>query len=105
MRTFLTIGAAALILTGIVSDAEARGRRGRVGLGVGVGVGTTWTSTARSEASAQALRDGEKNLTQTLRPVPAVVVPTPVVKDASAARPWCASGRIVGSGAGFCTIN
>lgn len=112
MRIVLTIGAAALVLTAIVSDAEARGRRGgRVGVGVGVGVGTSWTSTARSDASAKSLQSAEMRLlrgdpSMNLRPVaPVVAPPAPVVQDAAAARPWCASGRIVGSGMGFCAIN
>jgi hypothetical protein len=116
MRTQLTIGAAALIIVGIATDAEARGRRGRssTGVGVGVGVGTSWTSTPRNDATARPLAAGDlrmrrPELESSLRRVLPVTAPAapaaPIVRDAGAARPWCESGRVVGSGAGFCAIN
>ena len=114
MQTHLTIGAAALIIVGIATDAEARGRRGRSSLGVGIGVGTSWTSTPRSDAMAKPLSSGDlrlrrpelENSLRRVLPVTAPSIPAaPVVRDAGAARPWCESGRIVGSGAGFCAIN
>lgn len=109
MRAGLMVG---LVALGIVAPAEARGLRG----GGGVIVVSTRSHAARAETSsaqipAQAPRmrmaadeaGGPEPITTgtTLPVAPREAAPAPVPAPV---RPRC-TGRVFGSGAGFCAIN
>ena len=127
MRKALAIGISALTLIGSVVPSEARGfrmrsfghvaaNRGPVaapGLAVMPGF-TLRTDSARSAnptgtgslgerpvgfMTAEALAPGEAGLVKIAMPAPAAA---PLKKDP---QPWCRTGRLAGSGSGFCLIN
>jgi len=90
-------------LTGAATDAEARGRRTPGVAFVPAATGSIGTVPAGPAREAPAPRAAMP------RPIPSVVtplvtapVPAPAVRTAQV---WCGSGRIVGSGIGFCEIN
>jgi hypothetical protein len=131
MRTLLLIGVAALALAGSSLEAVARGRGG----GWGGLVSVRGYTTARGTYVAPHTRSRpdsilSNNLSYRMdRPVPAgsaSYVSLPPAEDAAVgaaavartpasaatlpekitkADPWCPTGRVVGSGAGFCLIN
>lgn len=113
MRAVVILGAMVLAVTS-VQDAEARGRRGggarSGGVGVGVGVGVGYSSSARSEDSStrRAVTAGTIPVASDpafLRPILPVRVPVQEAAPTRSASAGCASGRLVGQGAGFCQIN
>lgn len=122
MRTCLILAAAALVVSGAATTAEARFRGGRsvhasrtaptatapraTGLGIGVGVGTGVGAALppRPARSASAAADAAADTSATLRPVLPVTAPAPV-REVRTAVAWCSDKRLVGSGAGFCEIN
>ncbi|KQT90090.1 hypothetical protein ASG60_10665 [Methylobacterium sp. Leaf469] len=90
-------------LFGGASDAEARGRRspGVAFVPAATGsIGSTPAGPVRQEPAASLAMP---------RPIPSVVTPLVTapapVRDVRTTQVWCGSGRIVGSGAGFCEIN
>ena len=101
MRTCLII--AALSLACLTQQAEAKDRRS------GPAVLTVSASDAvplRGAADAPAPEAGATMRTAsaaTSEPMTTGTTASP--KPAAAAKPWCASGRVLGSGAGFCVIN
>lgn len=88
-------------LAGGASDAEARGRRAP-----GVAFVPTATGSIGSVAAGPA-REEPAAILAMPRPIPSVITPlvTAPARDVRTAQAWCGSGRIVGSGAGFCEIN
>lgn len=102
MRSGQVIGATLLILAlGAADDAEARGRGVRLGArSARVGTIAVVTTGAIGTAAAQP---GSGPQDPGLRPV--LPVTAPAVREVRAAEPWCASSRVVGTGAGFCLIN
>lgn len=108
MRTVVFLGMMVLAVT-FAQDAEARGRRGG-SRGVGVGVGVGYSSSARSEDSStrRATTAGTTPVAPDpafLRPILPVRVPVQEAAPTRSASAGCASGRLVGQGAGFCQIN
>ncbi|AWN47877.1 hypothetical protein DK419_17390 [Methylobacterium terrae] len=111
MRAGLVLGLVGLGIVAAANPAEARGRRGG-------GFFVTRSHAAPAEAPATraqeaprmrtaAAAEPEPMTTGTTTPVAAA--PTPRAEAAPApapapARPWC-TGRVFGSGAGFCAIN
>ncbi len=127
MRKALVLGLSTLVLAGGIVPSEARFRfRGggysasrytpsvSPGLAVMPGItlrsgGTVYPSPSRAGAmpvgamSADALPTTEERTVTIAQPLPAPAPVAPAPKKDSG--PWCASGRIAGSGAGFCLIN
>jgi hypothetical protein len=113
MRTGLVLGLFALGMAAAANPAEARGRRGGFFF-----IGRSHAAPADAPASrapeAPRIRTAaaggpEPMTTGTTAPVPAPAVtrreaaPPPAPAPVPA-RPWC-TGRVFGSGAGFCAIN
>lgn len=129
MRILAIVAAAALglgLAATTASDAEARGRR--------ISLGGVWTAARPANPPRPAATAAAPVLVATAGPSGAseggglrrslaeeakaevlpeakptsVTAAAPVVapvKSASAASSWCARGRVVGAGAGFCEIN
>ncbi|AWN53257.1 hypothetical protein [Methylobacterium sp. 17Sr1-1] len=112
MHAGLTVGLVALGILAAVAPAEARGRRGGGGVFFVSGrshAAPAERSTGRAPAqeprtrTAAAEAGGPEPMTTgaTLPVVPREAAPAPVPAPA---RPWC-TGRVFGSGEGFCAIN
>ncbi|WP_407529552.1 hypothetical protein [Methylobacterium oryzisoli] len=110
-RIVLAAAAAAAILAALPVDAQARGRRGGTGVffvSTSVPVATAARAKAASEprAAPESKPGGAEPppiRTASAEPQPVTTGATP--PPAPAARPWCAGGRVFGSGQGFCEIN
>lgn len=106
-------GLALVALTALPDGAEAKGRRA---------FGGVWTAahasiSAKAAAPVAALSASEPVLrgtqatgaTAEAKPAPlpeaSPPVAKPVIREAVASGSWCATGRVFGSGAGFCEIN
>ncbi len=108
MRAGLMLGLTALGILAATMPAEAKGRRG----GGFSFVGRSHAAPAAAPAAAEAPRlrtasaDGPEPMTTgtTAPPAPRVAAPAPAPNPVPA-KPWCTTGRIFGSGAGFCAIN
>lgn len=110
MRAGLVLGLVGLGIVAAANPAEARGRRG--------GLFITRSHAAPAETPAARAPDAprvrmaaasepEPMTTGTTTPVAAAPAPragTTPTPAPSPARPWC-TGRVFGSGAGFCAIN
>ena len=113
MRAVVILGAMVLAVTS-VQDAEARGRRGggsrgsSVGVGVGVGVGYSSSTRSEESSSRRAAAAGTAPVSQDpafLRPILPVRAPVQEAAPTRSASAGCASGRLIGQGAGFCQLN
>ncbi|KQP55230.1 hypothetical protein [Methylobacterium sp. Leaf108] len=107
MRHAVVIGALALAFAS-VQEAQARGGRGGGGRGGG---GIVYATPARTH-DASARRTATAGMpvepqAAFLRPILPVRAPVQAIQPAStgAVAANCASGRLVGQGAGFCQIN
>ncbi|BAQ48125.1 MULTISPECIES: hypothetical protein [Methylobacterium] len=107
MRAGLMLGLTALGILAAASPAEAKGRRGGFSF-----IARSHAAPAGAPAAAEAPRlrtasaDGPEPMTTgtTAPPAPRVAAPAPAPSPAPA-KPWCTTGRVFGSGAGFCAIN
>ncbi|GJD59940.1 hypothetical protein [Methylobacterium frigidaeris] len=113
MRAGLTVGLVALSILAAAEPAEARGRRGGIVFVAGrnhaapaetsaarIPGQEPWMRTAAADAGAP-----EPMTTGTAVPVVRREMNPPPNPTPVPARPWCITGRVFGSGAGFCAIN
>jgi hypothetical protein len=135
MRTLLLIGLAGLTLAAGAADAQARARIRFGGIRLpapvsarpveqrpalaarrdAAGAGPTYVLLPPAGGIPDAVREAAKPAVAPTAAVAApVAVPAPAPTPAPAkaraqavteAAPWCLSGRVVGTGAGFCMIN
>lgn len=109
MRIVSIVYAAALAaaLAATASQAEAKGRRAFGGVWTAAHAAVPIRTTLPAGASPALPMPVEAPQAGPV-PVPGsapVQGARPVIREAVAAAPWCARGRVFGSGAGFCEIN
>ncbi|MCF4128651.1 hypothetical protein [Methylobacterium sp. SyP6R] len=113
MRAGLMAGLVALGILVAAAPAEARGRRGGGGVffvtsrshAVTAEPRTALGPEPRLRTAAADAGGPEPMTTGTTAPIPTrEAAPAPSSAPAPL-RPWCATGRVFGSGAGFCAIN
>lgn len=108
MRAGLMVGLAALGVLAAAAPAEAKGRRGGFSFITRSHAAPAAAPVVASEMPRlrTAAADGPEPITTgTTAPVirrDAAPAPAP---SPAPAKPWCTTGRVFGSGAGFCAIN
>ncbi|OAS23378.1 hypothetical protein A5481_17080 [Methylobacterium platani] len=103
------LGLVGLGIVAAAGSAEARGRRGGFAFIAPSHAAAAAPPAARSPEQPRirtaAAGDPEPMTTGTTAPIPAAPIAAAPPEAAPApARPWC-TGRVFGSGAGFCAIN
>ncbi|ACL60768.1 hypothetical protein [Methylobacterium nodulans] len=103
MRTgLLMLGAVAATCLLAVPEAQARGRR----IGLGIFYSSAHPRSAPEAKPVPASPPPLRTASAEDGPVPATTGTTaPPPAPAKPVRPWCAGGRVFGSGSGFCEIN